>query len=40
MVYVSHDADEMRQLATSVVMMKRGKVVAQGDVDILRTPAA
>ncbi len=39
MVYVSHDAEEMRQLATSVVMLKRGKVVAQGGVDILRMPA-
>lgn len=40
MVYVSHDAEEMRQLATNVVILKRGKVVAQGGIDILRTPAA
>jgi ABC-type molybdate transport system ATPase subunit len=30
----------MRRLATHVVMLKRGKVVAQGGIDILRTPAA
>jgi molybdate transport system ATP-binding protein len=40
MVYVSHDAEELRQLATSVVILKHGKVVAQGGIDILRTPAA
>lgn len=39
MVYVSHDGDELRQLATSVVMLKRGKVVAQGGIDILKIPA-
>ena len=36
MVYVSHDAEELRQLATSVVMLKGGKVVAQGGIDILQ----
>lgn len=40
MVLVSHDAGEMRRLATHVVMLKHGKVVAQGGIDILRTPAA
>lgn len=35
MVYVSHDADEMRRLATHVVTLKRGRVVAQGGVEIL-----
>ena len=35
MVYVSHDADEMRQLATQVVMLKRGKVIAFGGVEVL-----
>jgi molybdate transport system ATP-binding protein len=30
MVFVSHDADEMRQLATQVVMLKRGRVTAFG----------
>ncbi|HET6839755.1 MAG TPA: molybdenum ABC transporter ATP-binding protein [Bradyrhizobium sp.] len=35
MVYVSHDANEMRQLATSVVMLKRGQMLAFGGTDIL-----
>jgi molybdate transport system ATP-binding protein len=35
MVYVSHDADELRQLASHVVMLKRGRVAAFGGVDIL-----
>ncbi len=35
MVLVSHDAGEMRQLATNVVMLKRGKVVASGGVEVL-----
>ena len=35
MVYVSHDADEMRQLATQVVILKRGRVVAFGGVEVL-----
>ncbi len=35
MVFVSHDAGEMRRLATNVVMLKRGEVVAFGGVDIL-----
>jgi molybdate transport system ATP-binding protein len=30
MAFVSHDADEMRQLATQVVMLKRGRVTAFG----------
>src|SRR6202521_3996084 len=30
MVYVSHNADEMRQLATSIAMLKRGRVIAFG----------
>jgi molybdate transport system ATP-binding protein len=38
MVYVSHDADEMRQLATQVAMLKRGRVVAFGGPEVL--PAA
>lgn len=38
MVLVSHDADEMRRLATHVVMLKHGKVTASGGVDVL--PAA
>jgi molybdate transport system ATP-binding protein len=35
MVYVSHDADEMRQLATQIVMLKRGRVSAFGGVEVL-----
>jgi molybdate transport system ATP-binding protein len=35
MVYVSHDADEMRQLATQVVMLKRGRVMAFGGAEVL-----
>jgi molybdate transport system ATP-binding protein len=38
MVYVSHDASEMRQLATHVVTLQRGRVIASGGADIL--PAA
>jgi molybdate transport system ATP-binding protein len=38
MVYVSHDAGEMRQLATQIVMLRRGRVVAFGGSDVL--PAA
>jgi molybdate transport system ATP-binding protein len=35
MVYVSHDAAEMRQLATQIVMLRRGKVTAFGGVKVL-----
>jgi molybdate transport system ATP-binding protein len=35
MVYVSHDAAEMRQLATQVVMLWRGRVAAFGGVEVL-----
>jgi molybdate transport system ATP-binding protein len=35
MVYVSHDAAEMRQLATQVVLLKRGRVTAFGGVEVL-----
>ena len=35
MVYVSHDADEMRQLATQVVMLRRGRVIAFGGTEVL-----
>jgi molybdate transport system ATP-binding protein len=38
MVYVSHDASEMRQLATHVVTLQRGRVIASGSAEIL--PAA
>ena len=35
MVYVSHDASEMRQLATNVVMLKSGRVNAFGGTEVL-----
>jgi molybdate transport system ATP-binding protein len=35
MVYVSHDADEMRQLATQIVMLRHGRVTALGGVKVL-----
>jgi molybdate transport system ATP-binding protein len=35
MVYVSHDADEMRQLATQVVMLGRGRLTAFGGAEVL-----
>ncbi|WP_024574484.1 MULTISPECIES: molybdenum ABC transporter ATP-binding protein [unclassified Afipia] len=38
MVFVSHDAGEMRRLATNVVILKRGKVAASGGIEVL--PAA
>jgi molybdate transport system ATP-binding protein len=39
MVYVSHDAGEMRQLATSIVMLKRGRVIAFGGAEVLPSAA-
>jgi molybdate transport system ATP-binding protein len=35
MVYVSHDPDEMLQLAGNIVMLKRGRVAAFGGPDVL-----
>jgi molybdate transport system ATP-binding protein len=35
MVYVSHDPDEMRRLATQVVMLRRGRVIAFGGPEVL-----
>jgi molybdate transport system ATP-binding protein len=35
MVYVSHDASEMRQLATHIVMLRRGRVTAFGGPEVL-----
>jgi molybdate transport system ATP-binding protein len=35
MVFVSHDASEMRRLATNVVMLKRGGVAAFGGIEVL-----
>ena len=35
MVYVSHDAAEMRQLASQIVMLQRGRVTAFGGAEVL-----
>ena len=35
MVYVSHDADEVRRLATQVIRLQDGKIVAQGGIEVL-----
>ena len=35
MVYVSHDAAEMRQLATQIVMLRNGRITALGGVKVL-----
>jgi molybdate transport system ATP-binding protein len=40
MVYVSHDADEVRQLATQVVRLQGGKIVAQGGGEVLPSVGA
>jgi molybdate transport system ATP-binding protein len=37
MVYVSHDAAELRQLATQIVMLKGGNITAFGGVKVLTT---
>jgi molybdate transport system ATP-binding protein len=37
MVYVSHDAAELRQLATQIVMLQNGRVTALGGVKVLNT---
>jgi molybdate transport system ATP-binding protein len=36
MVYVSHDAAELRQLATQIVMLRHGRVTALGGVRVLQ----
>jgi molybdate transport system ATP-binding protein len=38
MVYVSHDASEMRQLASRIVMLQRGRVTALGGAEVLPGP--
>ncbi|UTD30223.1 molybdenum ABC transporter ATP-binding protein [Bradyrhizobium sp. WD16] len=35
MVYVSHDASELRRLASHVVVLRHGRVVADGGTDVL-----
>jgi molybdate transport system ATP-binding protein len=39
MVYVSHAAAELRQLATQIVMLRHGKVTAFGGVKVLTPPS-
>jgi molybdate transport system ATP-binding protein len=38
MVYVSHDAAELRQLATQIVMLRHGRIAAFGGVKVLPGP--
>jgi molybdate transport system ATP-binding protein len=38
MVYVSHDAAELRQLATQIVMLRGGRIAAFGGVKVLPGP--
>jgi molybdate transport system ATP-binding protein len=40
MVYVSHDAAEMRQLATEIVMLRHGHVTAFGGAEVLPVAAS
>jgi molybdate transport system ATP-binding protein len=40
MVYVSHDASELRKLATQIVMLRRGRVVAFGGAEVLSVALA
>ena len=40
MVYVSHDAAELRQLATQIVMLRRGRVTVFGGVKVLPITAS
>jgi molybdate transport system ATP-binding protein len=40
MVYVSHDAGELRQLASQIVILKRGRVTAFGGAELLPPAAA
>ena len=39
MVYVSHDPGELRQLATQIVMLQRGRVTAFGGTEVLSAAA-
>jgi molybdate transport system ATP-binding protein len=40
MVYVSHDAAELRQLATQIVLLRRGRISAFGGVTVLTGAAS
>jgi molybdate transport system ATP-binding protein len=35
MVYVSHDVGELRQLASQIVVLKRGRIAASGGIEVL-----
>ena len=37
MIYVSHSADEVRMLATQVLQLQQGRIVARGGIEVLRT---
>jgi molybdate transport system ATP-binding protein len=39
MIYVSHHAAEVKRLATSVVRMEAGRVIAVGGIDLLEGAA-
>jgi ABC-type molybdate transport system ATPase subunit len=40
MIYVSHNAAELRRIATSVVRLDAGQVVAAGGLDLLNDAEA
>jgi molybdate transport system ATP-binding protein len=40
MVYVSHDAGEVRRLATQVIRVQGGKIIAQGGLEALERPSS
>src|SRR5258706_8297810 len=40
MVYVSHHAPELKRVATSVVLLEAGRVVATGGIDVLDAATA
>jgi molybdate transport system ATP-binding protein len=40
MVYVSHDAGEVRRLATQVIRVQGGKIIAQGGLEVLERPSS
>lgn len=37
MVYVSHDVGELRRLASQIVVLKRGRIVASGGIEVLNS---
>ena len=40
MVYVSHDAGEVRRLATQVIRVQGGKIIGQGGLEVLERPSS